>query len=401
MKVCVVGAGKAGTEAAREAVFRGAEVTLLDLRERPLPNWGSWPCLIPGKGRKAETPCPAIPPGVKFVGGTKVVSVTGGSALAEGGGLTHADAFVVAVGSSFEPARFSGWRKPGVTVMDSPAKYRGLEVAESERLVVSGEGERGMELAGMFAGGRRTTLMVEAWQRGPPGAHAMSVLEDVSASAGVTLSSGGVGRALGPNRLEAVLVEGRVVLADFLVFVPRRLPRSVAGLSSTCGGVKVGLDLRSDVPSTLAAGGCAQLAAGLPPNAVLDQEPGGSGRIAGANSTGADFRLPIHRVRKSLAFGLTWTRFGAPPGSAMIGGRELATFGERWDERSSCSIVYDRKRGDVLGIETVEDPSRRTAFLPCLPVTLRTLAYDGAWGSSDISMVSETARLGLREWSGS
>jgi NADPH-dependent 2,4-dienoyl-CoA reductase/sulfur reductase-like enzyme len=401
MKVCVVGAGKAGTEAAREAVLRGAEVTLLDSRERPLPDWGSWPGLIPGNRREAEPPCPAAPTEANLVCGKKVVSVSGGAALTEGGGLTLADAFVISVGSSFEAARFGGWHKPGVTILDSPSKYRGLEVADSERLVVSGEGERGMEVAGRFAGGRHTTLMVASWQGGPPGTGAMSVLEDMSASAGVSLCLGGVERALGRNRLEAVLAEGRVVLADSLVFVPRRLPRSLSALSSPHEGVRVGLDLRSDPPTTLAAGGCAQLTTGIPPNAVLDQEAGVSGRIAGANSTGADFKLPPYRVRTCLAFGLTWTRFGAAPGSARTGGRELATFGERWDERSSCSIVYDKKRGDVLGIETVEGPPRRVSFPPRPPVTLRTLAYDGAWGSSDISMVSETARLGLREWSGS
>lgn len=401
MNVCVVGAGKAGTQAAREAILRGAEVTLLDSRDAPLPEWSSWPDLIPGSQRGTEPPSPVVPPEARFIARTKVVSLSGSAALSEGGGLTASDAFIVAVGSAFEPPLFAGWRKPGVMVMDSPAKYRGLEAADSDNLVVSGEGERSLEVAARLAGGRRTTLLIAAWQEGPPGPHALSVLKDASSSAGVSVGSGEVKRALGSSRIEAVLAEGSVFPADSLVFVPRRLPQGIPPLSSSRGGVRVGLDLRSDLPGTLAAGGCAELAAGLPPNAVLDREQGASGRIAGANSTGARFSLPPYRVRTCLAFGLAWTRFGAPPGRAQRGGRDLATFGERWDERSSCSIVYDRRGGDVLGIETVERSSRGAPLPPFPPVTLRTLAYDGAWGSSDISMVSETARLGLREWSGS
>ncbi|MDG6985877.1 MAG: FAD-dependent oxidoreductase [Nitrososphaerota archaeon] len=398
MRVCIVGAGKAGAEAAREACLRGASVTVLDAK-------GAQPF---GERLRTRAPLgddrapwvPSLPDEVDVETRKRVVAVSEGSAVTSDGTRVQADAFVIAVGSVLESAPFPGWRKRGVTVMDSAARYEEVGAADSERVVVAGEGERGFQLAGKLVA-RTARLLVTSWQSCPPTAQSLSVLADAAASAGVTFASGILERALGAERLEAILAGGRVFPAGLLAYVPRLRPRPLPGVSEPSGGVRVGLDTRSSRRDVLAAGGCAEACGGLPKRSSLDQEEGASGRVAGANATGASFTLPRLRARRFSAFGLTWTRIGEPAQGAGAPSTEAATFGERWDELTSCSIVYERRSGTVLGIETVES-SRRPPFL--IPSggrtpTLKSLAYDGSSGSTDISMVSETARMGLKAWS--
>lgn len=398
MKVCVVGAGRAGVEAAREACFRGADVTVLDVRDTAILEERFRPS-IPATDDGAPR-VPHLPREVKLEGGKRVVTISEKSAVVSDGTRVQADAFVVAVGSAFEVTLFPGWRKPGVAVMDSTASYAEADAAPSEQVIVAGEGERGFQLAEKLVR-RSTRLLVTSWQSFPPTSRSMSVLADAASLAGVTFGSGALTRALGAGRLEAILADGKVFPAGLLAYVPRGCPRSMPGVSSPSAGVRVGLDARSSRPNVLAAGGCAEACGGSPKCSCLDQEEGPSGRVAGANSTGAAFTLPHLRTRRFSAFGLTWTRIGEPAEGSGASLRNAATFGERWDARTSCSIVYERKSGMILGIETVE-PSKRPAFLlPSngRPPTLKSLAYDGPSGSIDISMVSETARLGLNAWS--
>jgi hypothetical protein len=160
--------------------------------------------------------------------------------------------------------------------------------------------------------------------------------------------------------------------------------------------------MRTGSPGVLAAGGCAELGSGLHPS-TLEEEPRASGRIAGANSTGMNVMISGIRAWSCFVFGVRWSAYGLGPRSARKAGLDVSVVSERWGERSSCSLVYDRLNGYVVGAETVEDPACQAPPLAaiCQRGTLRSLAYDVGWGSSDISMVSETARLGLRAWSGS
>lgn len=67
-------------------------------------------------------------------------------------------------------------------------------------------------------------------------------------------------------------------------------------------------------------------------------------------------------------------------------------------EESACTIAFERSTGRVLGVEAVETADAVPADVSSVAsgsASLRTLAYGG---SSDISLVSETARLGLRTW---
>lgn len=70
----------------------------------------------------------------------------------------------------------------------------------------------------------------------------------------------------------------------------------------------------------------------------------------------------------------------------------------RWDRTSSCEILFEEGDGRIIAIETAEDAASRAACLYSpSQMTLSSLAY-GRFGSSDITLVSDTARLALREW---
>ena len=406
MKVVVIGAGKAGTEAAREAARAGASVTLVDSLDTRLPDWQSWPGFIRGgRGTLASDARPP-PPGVTQAFGARIVSIAHGSATAAGGRSFNADAFVVATGPGFEHLPLEGRRKAGVSVLDSPEGYGGLgrDMASAERVVVSGEGARGLQVAeAVAAGGRRVTLFVSSWQHRRPSSLAAEVLFAAAGRRGVAVRQGRVDRALGARRLEAVLDQGEVVPCDALAMVPRRVPRGIPGqvAEGRHGGARVGLDMRTSAPGVFSAGGCAELAEGLPPHATLEDEQGPSGRVAGANATGSTVRISASRRASCSVFGLEWVCIGADVPAARAAGLDAVAFGMRGDETSSCTLVYTRASGTVLGLEVVGGQSRSEPAIPRmgLPATLRSLAYDDQLGSSDISMVSETARLGLEAWS--
>ena len=406
MKVCVIGAGKAGGEAAREAARGGSEVVLVDAASAPAPDWRAWPDLIFEGRRRAVASRPSpLPPEVVCSLGARVVSLTGGWAATAGGGGFGADAFVLASGSSFEPFAFEGRGRHGVNVLDSPGAYAGLgrDLASAERVVVAGEGVRGMQVAERAAsGGRRATMLLSFWQHAAPGRLAAQVLFDAAERKGVSVRAGRLDRALGARGLEAVLTGGEVLPSDVLAVVPRRMPRPVPSPAAVGpgGGVLVGPEMRTTVPGVFSAGGCAELEWG-PSHATLEDEQGPSGRIAGANAGGADVRISESRRFRCAVFGLSWTRMGAGVAAARAAGVEVGTVGVRRDERSSCAIVYDRRKGTALGVETVEEEAHAEPMLVALGglATLRSLAYCSALGSSDISLVSEAARLGLERWS--
>lgn len=406
MKVCIIGSGRAGAEAAREAARCGAEVTLVDSDESPVPDWRSWPDLISKAGRgSAPVPRP-LPPEAERLCGTRVRYLGRGEAMLAGGGRLRADAFVLALGPSFGTLSIDGRSKPGFTTMDSPGTYGrfGLALASSERVAVAGEASRGLQVAERAtAGGRQVTVFASSWQHGAPGLLAGSVLSDAARERGVSLVHGRVDRALGARKLEAVLVAGKVVPADALAVVPRRVPGRIPNPAAPGkhGGLSVMLDMRTGCPDILAAGGCAEVEEGNPPSATLEDEEGPSGRIAGASATGLDVRLPVFRRWSCSVFGLTWSCVGIGGAAARAAGLYVDEVGERRDGRSSCALVYDRRSGAVLGVETVGAPAEGEAPVPHLDrqVTLRTLAYGDALGSSDITAVSDTARLALETWS--
>jgi hypothetical protein len=262
--------------------------------------------------------------------------------------------------------------------------------------VVAGEGWRALEVADRLAGpGREVHGFISYWQREGPSSDIFAVIQEAAQHRGVSLHGGRIDRAVGTGELEAAVAGGDVVPCDVLAFVPRRIPRVIptpASLGRT-GGLLVDEGMKTTAPSTYAAGGCAELRATLPP-ATLEWEASLSGRIAGASCMGGRHRIGPARFLEVLLLGLRCSRLEMV-GLAALHTNARTQVSRRWGESSACAITFERSSRRVLIVEWVSAANGRTEtpFLEC-GASLQALAYGGS-GSTDISMVSDTARLGL------
>ena len=395
-RVCVAGGGTAGLQAAAEASRLGSDVTVVEKEETPDLPWRDLPDLIrPIYGYSGPPPAPPRSAAVRVL--TSEATSCKAGLVRTSRGDERCDMVVLATGSAFEPPAFRGSRKPGVHLLDSQRSYRdlGKESGPLERVVVAGEGGRSLEVADRLAGGRSITVVISHWQCGPPSRPVFDAISEAAKERRVSLASGVLTDAVGTGRVEAAVVEGEVLPCDSVVSVPRRLPRvppTGARLGRT-GAVLVGRDLAAGAPGTFAAGGCAEVE-GVGPPSTLAGEPSSSGRIAGANCLGGGLSLGPTWSAESLLFGLRWVRMKP----RQMGGRRPCDRAavRRTGKGAACEIVYDRRSGRVMEIEFIQTISSRVVCeVPPPPdLSLRALAYGGT-GSSDISLISETARLGL------
>lgn len=407
--VCVVGGGRAGMEAAREASLLGAEVVVLERSLRPEPPWRAWPSLLDRTPCEGPRPPDRLPAGgsVSLERGVEVEAVCDGRATTASGRRVQADAFVVATGSLLAPQRFLGQRKSGIWILDSQSKYRALaKVLDAVSVaVVSGEGAGALQVSEQLRNrGCAVTLCLSKWDTGVPRPPLLEVLTDSAAASGVAVETGMPERAVGALALEGVILHGVVLPCDAFIVLPRRTPAPVRtdALTGARGGLLVDRWLRTSVPGLYAAGGCAEASPSFMACSSLEDSPASTGRAAGANAAGRAVGVSPYGLRSVSAFGVLWWRAGMSLGSSPPTG-EAEVFDRRWGPDSACSITYDRRNGTVLGLEAV---GSQTSGVPQPPmaslerVTLRTLAY-GAVASTDISTMSDTARLALARWQGS
>ena len=400
-RVCVIGGGTAGEEAAFEAGLRGADVTVIERRCAPDPPWRSWPDLIVGSpleeaslnGRGGTSP--RVLNEEASAAGTGFVALSGGARL-------RFDSVIIATGVRFEPVTFQGLRKAGVLVLDGAEKYRevGRTCTSLNEAVIVGEGYRGLEVADRLSSrGVKVRLLISCWQHAPPSPLVLEVIEDVARESGTEIQRGEVSRVVGNGGVEAVVAGGSVIPCDVVLVAPPRAPNPIPAAAKLghAGAVEVDRGMRTSVPSLLAAGGCAELRGSAPGSGVLDSEPRLSGRIAGSNCTGPGHSLGTARVEETRAFGLRWSRIA---GRAVDGTLpcQAETVSRRWGSECACTITHQLFSERVLQVESVQPSESSAAGLPPLGagVTLEALAF--GLGSSDISQISETARLGLREW---
>ncbi|HYB07377.1 MAG TPA: FAD-dependent oxidoreductase [Nitrososphaerales archaeon] len=409
-RVLVIGGGTAGTEAAAEAAKSGNEVTVIEMTEAPEPSWRCWPDLI---GPPMGAACAATPQrpqrdcSASTLRGTEVKSVGPGVAYGVRGPVAEFDFVVVATGSRFEPTRVPGQKKPGVTILDTVGRYAELGRMRDliSGVVVQGEGGHALQVSDRLChGGAKVHLLISCWQHDAPSPAVYAAIKEAALQNGVSILQGDLSRAVGSGVVEAVVVGGEVIPCDCLVLVPRRVPRVVPlrAKSGPTGGILVDGTLSASSPSTYAAGGCAELGTGLPPFSTLEAETVMSGRIAGANATGQHITIDPFRYSEVVAFGQKWSRSGVGASFARTFGLVVDVVSRRWGPTSACTIVFETTSGRVVGVETVEEVGASSAGIPSglsRVASLRRLAYEGLAGSSDISMVADTARLGLNQWS--
>ncbi len=403
VRVCVVGGGTAGSEAANEAAQAGAEVTIVERLDKIQQGWRTWVDLI--RPQKLDSPRgePSLPVGCESLV-DEARSYGQGWLRTSAGHQLRFDSIVLATGSSFKPVGVPGAKVPGVHVLDSPAEYArlGEGSASADKPLIAGEGFCGLKVADRLCGeGRRVNLAMSHWDHGGPSPLVYDVMAKAALSEGVRISMGQFTRAVGRSRVEAAVVDSEAIGCDLLAVVPSRVPRTVPGPAKVgrLGGILVDRFLESGTPGVFAAGGCAEVESGVGPSFTLEAESAPSGRLAGSNCMGGEHAIGASRFNEISCFGLRWTRVGFSPEAARSSSLPTQSVSHSWGPSEACVIVYEKLTGRSIGVETVERIlSSRGVALPSSPgVTLQSLAYGGL-SSSDISLVSETARLGLKAW---
>jgi hypothetical protein len=246
-------------------------------------------------------------------------------------------------------------------------------------------------------------VAISWWLHGAPGSDIFDTLEKAAEARGVSITCEALDRVVGDPRAEAVVIGGRVEPCDSLVIIPKRVPRVVhsdAALGPS-GGLLVCPDLRTSSPALFAAGGCAELHGRGQTARVFDEEPRMSGRIAGANSAGRSLMVSATWHSDIQVFGLRWTVLDTCRCFDNVPSESRGTISRKWGPDSACTIVFERRRGRVLRVECLE-PEGRSSANATAPGSWGTSLHSLAFAdSSDISLVSDTARLGLRLWSNS
>lgn len=406
-RVAIVGGGTAGYEAAAEASRNQAEVILLERSDRWEPSWHSWGDLVLSPEQSKRTP--ALPNDVELIHGADVDTIGPNSVVSADGKRVRFDSVVVATGGEFKSAMFPGRRKRGVFILDSLETYAelGRERSSMAHIVIQGEGVHALKVADKLSGtSRKVTLLAAPWMERFASTTVGNVVRDAAARKGVSFLDRKLEGAVGCGHVEAAIAGGTVVPCDTLAILPGRDPRVPRTSADTGpnGGLLVDKYLRSGSPTLYAAGWSAEPRTGQPHGCTLEGAVARSGRVAGANATG--HRLAFHppRFAEASFFGLRWARGGASLGQARGHGLTVSEISRMWSQGTACSIVYERPSGKVVGVELViEEGNEQLGSLAALTssTSLRAVAYGVSSDSSDISVVSDTARLGLQAWSGS
>lgn len=228
----------------------------------------------------------------------------------------------------------------------------------------------------------------------------LDVIEDAARERGSGVQRGSVSRVVGNRRVEAIVAGGSVTPCDTVIVAPPRVPSPVHSSLrlGRLGSIEVDGAMRTSDPSIFAAGGCAELKRSTRNSGTLARDPSLSGRIAGSNFTGSTRSIGDPRIDQLRVFGLGWSRIGMRAGIPLSPGSQVEAVSRRWGPASTCVITHEGFNERVVEVESIQPSTTSPAGFPLLAagVTLEALAF--GLGSSDISQISETAWLGMREW---
>ena len=395
-RVCVVGGGTAGVAAAAEAVRNGAEVTVLDRASTPSSPKSSWTKLIRSPALEMSRPSPREPVQVEW--GTDVVGVDRRGWVSTPKGRFHFEAVVIATGSKLACASFRGQDKAGVLLLTSESKYAelGRGAPSTERPVVYGAGPCALQVASdLSAGGRSVTLVGSGRRLDKLNPAVREEVRRRAGSRGVTFLCGDEVRAVGAVRVEAAMIDRRVVRCDALIVVPEPVPTFPATGAEVGpgGGILASRRLESSERSCFVAGGSAELLTSQGRSRLLGDCPVVSGRVAGANSSGGSVTFRGGGAFEHELFGLRLCSSGLSLSEAHALGVE-ATESSVSEDGSTCSVIYEDVTGDVLGIQVVGNDALPLSHLDSIcsrSTSMESVMYAPAAESTDISLLIQAA----------
>ncbi len=409
-RVCVLGGGTAGVEAAAALVEEGAQVTLFEASPSlPQPDSG-WQSLCDcGICHRRVQERLLFRSGVDVRHAEPALAVQSGGRVTTKLGRFTFDSVIISTGSRALHQPLQWVRKTGVHVLDGARALVEFNAASAgySRLVLCGSGPHALEIAESLL--RKGVKVAMVSRTGALSGHFNAVIrESVIAAAhelGLSEFNSRLPKVVGVERVEAVVIEGEVMPCDCVVVVPDLVPRvpSTTAALGRYGGVIVDSRMQSSVADTFAAGNCAEYTVGSYSRPImLHSTAMVSGRVAGWNAAGRCFSFwPVGSMSKRL-FGLSIMSAGLGLEEAKVAGFEAAESVSRSDDGAACSIVFESLSGLVLGIQVATPRPAAQPDALAITVSRRSLLSDLAFletsGSTDISPMVEAAREGMRRW---
>ncbi len=405
VRVCVVGGGTAGVSAGAEAARQGAEVTILESEDGPTLSRRKWPDLLTDPRASREASAAArCPSGVEIEYGTAVHSLAQGHRLQTSRGQVVCDSVVVATGSKSLSGAFQGTGKSGVHILSSVSCYLDLGcVAPSvEKPVVYGRGLTSLRVASALSGGRRKVVVLSPGGVTDPKLNPAIVgaVRREAESKGVSLRRADHIRALGQDRVEALVADGWTFECDEVAVVPTLAPnRPSSDLpEGPHGCILTNFGLEASWPGYYAAGGCSETPFPGGHTVSLEDSAVSSGRVAGANAAGGSVRFTGTCLFETTLFGLAFASAGLSLWDARAAGFDATESGFS-DRTLVCSVVSDRESGRVLGGQALGKEVRGVApsmlLFASRSVSIRSLVCGELDCSTDISPLVQAVTQGL------
>lgn len=336
--------------------------------------------------------------------GEAVSRVEENGEITAGRGKEVFDLVVVATGSKVEAKVPSAWRKKGLHVLADLDSFRSLRdsLPDYERVAVGGNGLLALDVSERMA---RLGVKVTLFAAGGPLADRISdalrpIVERGIGAAGVTLVKAGPDNLAGVERVEAVVAGGDIFPCRAYIAIPDWVP-NVSGIDASAGrlgGILVDGGMKSSLDSVFAAGECAEVRVGSATHLVRPDSARVTGLVAGANASGGAAQARLVGPSSREIFGVDFADCGLTLNEARLAGFDVDEV-SRSDAQSACALVFERTSLRVVGAQaagaSVRELSQPLALAVLGSLRLDDLAYSD-FASSDISLVSETAREGLK-----
>jgi pyruvate/2-oxoglutarate dehydrogenase complex dihydrolipoamide dehydrogenase (E3) component len=361
-----------------------------------------------GSGR--EPSALSLPPdvvsGVEHKFGEHVLGLNGSREVATKNGKRRFDSVVMATGCRAIDEVPTLWKKAGLHVLSSLEAFMNLRehLSEYERVAVGGNNMLALDISDRIAL-LGVKVMLFASNGGLSSRMSVAVrrfIDERIVAAGVEIVRSNPDNLAGIDKVEAVLVRGDVYPCQAYIVAPGCLP-SVVGVGASLGrsgGIVVDADMKSSASSLFAAGGCAETRMGSTTFPIRTETSAIiTGAVAGRNASGDSIRARVLGYTLKKIFGIDFSEAGLTRAEASQAGIE-ATEVSTSTEESACTLVFEKASLRVIGVQAAGvGVSRLAQSLPFLvmgELGIDELAYSDIESSTDISLVSETAREGLR-----